>query len=132
MSDSSFKPYQDAYDAYAKDIEQLTGIGNRLVAGAQNVRDERITPTSKLEKLKTIQAQVDKLPQALEEARNRFDAAIDALDASYVQRVRGICSYAVGTGTGDARMRYLLEECKAFDSAKGDFKLRRAFYRQVA
>jgi hypothetical protein len=35
MSDLSFKPYQDAYDAYTKDIEQLTGIGDRLVDSAK-------------------------------------------------------------------------------------------------
>jgi hypothetical protein len=131
MSDLSFKPYQHAYDAYTKDIEQLTGIGDRLVASAKGVKGERIKDTEKLEKLKTIQAQTEKLPQAVNGARNRFDAAIDAADAAFVEKTRWLCSYAVSIGRADAGMRYLPEECRAYDRARGDFKLRRALYAQI-
>jgi hypothetical protein len=75
MSNLSFKPYQDAYDAYLKDLEQLTGIGDRLVASATGVRDERTRDVEKLETLKTLGAQIDKLPQAFKDAQNRYDAA---------------------------------------------------------
>jgi hypothetical protein len=32
--EDNFKPYQDALDAYRKDIEQVIAIGNRLIASA--------------------------------------------------------------------------------------------------
>jgi hypothetical protein len=38
MSDLSFRPYQAAYDAFTRDIEQLDAIGQRLLASAQDVR----------------------------------------------------------------------------------------------
>ena len=48
----------------------------------------------------------------------QMDAAIDAADAAFVEKTRGPCSYIVSTGQPDAG---LLEECKAYDGAKGDF-----------
>ena len=41
-----------------------------------------------------------------------------------------MCAYAVGTGKADAGIRYLYEECKAYDDAK-DLELRRALYAQI-
>ena len=120
--------YQAAYNAFIRDIEQLDGIGERLVASARGVRGDRITNIAKLGKLKTIEVQIDKLPQAYQDARNKFDAAIDAADSAYVDKVKGLCSYAASTGQGCAGMHYPLEECKAYDRAKGDFKLRRALH----
>jgi hypothetical protein len=39
MSDIfSSKPYEEARDAYQKDLEQLAAIGDRLLASAQAVR----------------------------------------------------------------------------------------------
>jgi hypothetical protein len=32
---------------------------------------------------------MDKLPQAYKDARNKFDAAIDAADAAFVEKTRG-------------------------------------------
>ena len=127
MSNLSFT-YQAAYNAFIRDIEQLDGIGERLVASARGVRGDRITNIAKLGKLKTIEVQIDKLPQAYQDARNKFDAAIDAADSAYVDKVKGLCSYAASTGQGCAGMHYPLEECKAYDRAKGDFKLRRALH----
>ena len=126
MSNLSFT-YQAAYNAFIRDIEQLDGIGERL-ASARGVRGDRITNIAKLGKLKTIEVQIDKLPQAYQDARNKFDAAIDAADSAYVDKVKGLCSYAASTGQGCAGMHYPLEECKAYDRAKGDFKLRRALH----
>jgi hypothetical protein len=131
MSDLSFKPYQDAHDAYVKDIAQLTQIGDRLVASAKGVRDERIKDADKPQKLQTINAQMHNLPQAFKDAENKFNAAIDAADAGAVEKFRALCAYAVGTGQGDVDINYLLEECKAYDRAKGDFKLRRALHAQI-
>ena len=131
MNDLSFKPYQDAYDNYRKDLEQLTGISGRLIANAKGVQAERTKDTEKIGKLRSLGAQMEKLPQAFNDARNRYDAAIDTADAAWVQKFRGLCSYAVGTGQADAGLRYLLQECKAYDSAKGDFKLRRALFGQI-
>ena len=130
-SNESFKPYQDAYDAYIKDIDQICAISGRLVASAKDVENEPITDTAKLEKLRTVKSQMEKLRETRNEARNRYDAAIDAADAKGVQDIRGLCAYAEGTGQSSAGIRYLLEECKTFDAAKGDFKLRRALRRQI-
>ena len=37
----------------------------------------------------------------------------------------------MATAKGDAGCLYLLEECKAYDRAKGDYKLRRALHAQI-
>ena len=50
MSNLSFT-YQAAYNAFIRDIEQLDGIGERLVASARGVRGDRITNIAKLGKL---------------------------------------------------------------------------------
>ena len=105
------------------DVDDERRLGERLVASARGVRNDRITNIAKLGKLKT-----DKLPQAYQDARNKFDAAIDAAASAYVDKVKGLCSYDASTGQGGAGMHYLLEECKAYDRAKGDFKLRRALH----
>ena len=60
-----------------------------------------------------------------------MDAAIDAADAAFVEKTRGPCSYIVSTGQPDAGLCCLLEECKAYDGAKGDFKRPRALYAQI-
>ena len=72
-----------------------------------------------------------KLKENRIEARNRYDAAVDALDAKSVQETRGLCAYAEGTGQATAGIRYLFEECKAFEAAKGDYKLRKALHLQI-
>ena len=48
--------------------------------------------------------QIDKLPQAYQDARNKFDAAIDAADSAYVDKVKGLWSYAASAGQGGAGM----------------------------
>ena len=75
-----------------------------------------------------FQMQIEKLLEAYTDVCNRFDAAIDAADSAYVDRTRGLCSLIVARGQSSAGIRYLLEECKAYDRAKGDYKLRRALY----
>jgi hypothetical protein len=132
MSNPDFKSYQDVFDAYKKDIEQVISIGNRLIASAKDVHaDKQTKPTAKLEKLKTIDAQWQTLDETKNAARLRYDAAIDSLDEKSVQEIRGLCSYAEGTGQGGAAISYLLEECKAFDKAKGDYALRRRLHSQI-
>ena len=130
-SNESFRPYQVAFDAYRKDLYQVCAISERLVASATGIDNDPIKDTEKLEKLKTIKSQMLKLRETRNEARNRYDAAIDEADAKGVQDIRGLCAYAEGTGQSSAGIRYLLEECKAFDAAKGDFKLRRALHGQI-
>jgi hypothetical protein len=131
MSESS-RPYQDAFDAYTKDLEQITSISDRLFASAEGVRNEPIKDTEKAEKLKTIRVQLEKLlHEGRAEARDRYDATIDAADAKGVQDIRGLCAYAEGTGQADAGIRYLLGECRAYDKAAGDYKLRRALRAQI-
>jgi hypothetical protein len=44
---------------------------------------------------------------------------------------QGLCSYIVSTDQPDAGLCCLLEECKAYDGAKGDFKRPRALYAQL-
>ena len=130
-SSESFKPYQNAYDAYRKDLDEICAISNRLVASAEGVDNEPTKATAKLEKLMTIKTQMEKLRETRNEARNRFDAAIDAADEKGVQDTRGLCAYAEGTRQSSAGIRYLLQECKAYEAAKGDFKLRRALRAQI-
>ena len=130
-SSESFLPYKAAYDNYHKDIEEICAISGRLVASAEGVEREPITDTAKLAKLKSIKSQMLKLRETRNEARNRFDTAIDALNAKSVQDIRGLCAYAEGTGQSSAGIRYLIEECKSFDAAKGDFKLRSALRSQI-
>ena len=130
-SNESFRPYQVAFDAYRKDIDQVCAISERLVASAQGIENEPLNDTEKLAKLKSIKSQMLNLRQTRNEARARYDAAIDTADAKSVQDIRGLCAYAEGTGQADAGIRYLLEECKAFDRAEGDFKLRRALHTQI-
>lgn len=132
MSDIfSSKPYEDARNAYQKDLEQLAAIGDRLLASAQAVRKESITNTAKHEKLKPIRAQMAKISQTHEEAKLKYHTTIDAIDARIVENYRGLCAYGVAMGKGGAALRYLLEECKAYDDAKGDFKRRKALFAQV-
>ena len=42
-----------------------------------------------------------------------------------------MCALAEGTGRGCAATRYLLEECKAFEKAKGDYALRSKMHSQI-
>ena len=138
MSDLSSRPYLKACEALDEDIRQLDEIGKRLIASARGVRGERpkntatkqgkLKTTELMAKLTTLQAQMDMLPQAYEDAGNKFFAAIDAADAAFVGRAKGLCSYIVSTGKANAGVSYLLEECKAYDAAKGDFKRRRAMH----
>jgi hypothetical protein len=106
MSDFSFEPYQAVYDAFNRDIRQLDEIDQRLLASAHGVRGECGTKISMLGKLKTIETQLDKLPESYEAARAKFDTAIDAADQAYVQKVQGLCSLAVATGRADAGVSY--------------------------
>ena len=73
-SNESFKPYQVAFDAYRKDIDQVCAISERLVASAEGIDNDPIKDTEKLEKLKTIKSQMLKLRETRNEARNRYDA----------------------------------------------------------
>jgi hypothetical protein len=61
-----------------------------------------------------------------------MDAAIDAADAAFVEKTRGPCCYIVSTGQPDAALCCLLEECKAYDGAKGDFKRPRLCTRRLS
>jgi hypothetical protein len=159
MSDPSFKPYQDAHDAYQaaydvyqaafetydRDSKQLFEIFDRAVDSAKGLRSRRMKPASKLANLRTIVAQTGKLKESLREtkntytaakdrflaARDKYSAAIDAENTKWVNKFEALCSYAVGTGQGDAAIRYLLEECKAYGRVKGDYKLRRELYEGI-
>jgi hypothetical protein len=102
-------------------------------------------PASKLANLRTIEAQTGKLKESITEvkntyaaakdrflaARDKYFAAIDAENTKWVNKFEALCSYAVGTGQGDAAIRYLLEECKAYGRVKGDFALRRQLYDEI-
>ena len=57
----SYEPYQNAYDAYRKDLDEIITISNRLVASAEGVDNEPTKDLAKLEKLKTIKSQMEKL-----------------------------------------------------------------------
>jgi hypothetical protein len=46
-------------------------------------------------------------------------------------KIRGLCAYAEGTGQDSAGTRYLLEECKAFEAAKGNYELRKKLHLQI-
>ena len=70
MSDFSFKPYQDAYDNYRKDVEQLTAIGDRLMASAEGVKGKRTKDTEKLGKLRSITSQLGKIRQSFKDAKS--------------------------------------------------------------
>jgi hypothetical protein len=131
MNDNS-KPYHDAFDAYQKDIEQIASIADRLIASAKETHaDKKMKATAKLDKLKRVDVQFKAIMQTRDEARSRYDAAIDALDEKSVLEIRGLCAYADGTGRGSAATRYLLEECKAYEAAKGDYKLRHQLWGQI-
>jgi hypothetical protein len=53
---------------------------------------------------------------------------VDNANAAFVERFKGLCAYALATGGGDAGVRYLYDECAAFDNAKGDFELRQRIF----
>jgi len=116
-----FPAYKAAYEAYVADLEQLSAIGTRLVANARASKGG-------MKQLNTLEAQIDKLPESMADAKKRFDGKIDATDAAIVDRFRALCAYAIGTGQGDAGINYLYGECQAFDRAKGNFELRRSLF----
>jgi hypothetical protein len=73
-----------------------------------------------------------KISQTHEEAKLKYDTTIDGLDARIVENYRGLCAYGVATGKGGAAIPYLLDECKAYDAAKGDFKRRKDLFAQIS
>jgi hypothetical protein len=147
MSDT-FGPYQKAYDAYTKDLEQLTSIKQRLLDGikADNAELRKLKTGLKRRqaskkdasmvadlqgKYDTFAAQWCRLDDSERAATNRFHAAIDAVDAKQVLQLQGICSYVVGSGNGDAGINYLYEEVRAYDKLKGDFSARKAKFSEI-
>ena len=125
------KRYHDALITYQKDVAELHALAERLLANSESVIDGREPAKERLPKLKTINAQQAKVGPAWKAARAKYDAAIDALDAAQVQEIRGLCAYAMGIGRGGAGIAFLLEECKAYDAAKGDYKVRKSMHKQI-
>jgi hypothetical protein len=111
---------------YAADIRALNAIANRLMSTAEGIRTERIKGKEKLQKLATVEKQLDKVFDSTREARVRYEGKVDAIDEEIANRFEALCSYAKHTGQDDAGCNYLLGEIKSFRQAKGNFALRRS------
>ena len=74
---------------------------------------------------------MEKLRETRNEARNRYDTAIDALEEKGVQVSADSVALPREAGSPALGFRYLLEECRAYDNAKGDFKLRKTLRAQI-
>jgi hypothetical protein len=118
-----FADYKKAHADLLADVEQLSGIRKRLMSTTRKSKD-----TGQLE---TVAAQMAKVGESLTEAKARHSARVDELDEKFVEKIRAICSYAVGVGRADSGVHYLLRECRDFASAKGDYERRRALFGSI-
>jgi hypothetical protein len=131
MDDPFVAAHIKAISDYLADLEQIQSLGDRLIANAKGVRKEKTSDRSKCEKLSTIRAQLERLPQSRKESEGRFLKARDAANELYVIRVKGLTAYCMGTHQDDAATRLLASICKDFDRAKGDFPRRQALYDEI-
>jgi len=141
-------PFQKALNDVEADLSALQAIEQRLIEGlkADSAELRKLQDSLKRRKAtkkdqnavhdleakhKTFVAQKAKLADSAKAAETRFYAAIDAEHEKHVVQIRGFCSYVIGTGEGDAGIKYLLDEAKSFDSLKGNFSQRRAKFSEI-
>jgi hypothetical protein len=112
------KAYRDALAAYNQDIDQLIRIEKRLLTEFKASRGNEA-------RCKTIVKQMDGVHAGVPAAEQRFHAAVDVINELIVTRFRAICSLPSPCPAG---VDYLLQECKAFEKAKGEFGKRQSLY----
>lgn len=126
-----------ALETCLSDMKELVAIHERLVTSyADKTKKAQRLKASALKgalgEINTVAAQLDKVHASINEARNRYEVAVDDVNAGTVERFEGLLAYGIATGQPSAAARYLYGSCKAFRDAKGNLARRQALYAQFS